>query len=170
MLGNEIDNKLSFKQQINASLKTLNSKWTLLRPFIFCNLKASTTRKNLKAVIMLKVCYLAHIWDTKGKLCIYSVLKDMLRVPFLPGDQLHVFTHLWPLPLQYTHSKLTSIRQLRDSNCTDILLTNNESKITQTVKHDCCKSLQVRNIDLNTKFGLHNFKKLILKSTGSNRW
>ena len=72
--------------------------------------------------------------------------------------------------MSYSLLQLTLIRQLIDSNCTDIFLSNDKSKITQSVKHNCCEFLQVRKIDLNTKFELHNFKKANIEKHITQKW
>ena len=169
VLGITIDSKLAFKLQLATATQTLKSKWSLLKPFIFTNLSVTATRKILSSVILPKTCYLAHLWDTQIKFSIYSALKDMLRVPFFPpGEHLHVFSRIFPLPILYTYQRLNLAKQLLLHNDLNILEKYHKSPIAQSVKSDFLKYTGTRRLDDDQ--AIISFKKSQINKHIYKRW
>ena len=170
VLGITVDSKLEFKQQINSSLKSLNNKWALLKPFIFKNLSIITTRKILSSVIIPKICYLGFLWDKKNCISLYRALKDMLRVPYRPpGEHLHVFARIKPISLLYESQRLTLMRQLIINKSALTLVQYDKSLVYITLNASSRKFLGVRqlnSVDLKSS----NFKKSTINKYITKKW
>lgn len=149
-LGITIDRSMKFTSQLEIARGSLIRKWNMLKPYINNGLNMTVTRKILTTVILPKACYGSHIWDQQQRLSIYQQLKDLLRVPYHPAQELlHALSGLLPLDLQHRRNRLSTLRQLITTDNIGILSSNSKSRLSIACLTDL-KSIGGKEVTMTT--------------------
>lgn len=153
VLGITIDKNLSFQEQRSNSVKSLEQKFNMLKPFVFAGLNCKSGRRILTQAILPKAMYAASLWDTTLKMSISQQLKLLLGAHYNPPTEaLHILIDIPPLDLLYTRERLQLVRGLIKVKSVRILAETSKSHLTKTVTADLRKcvhrSVQLDNIQL----------------------
>ena len=126
----------------------MQHKWDLLKPFIHAGLSASTTHKILTTVMLPGAFYVSHLWDIKNDLKIYNMVKEMMRIPYNPPEELLLaMASITPLKIRDTSSRLCILKQLIANNDTVCITNNTKSSLQKLFVADLVK-LKGRGADI----------------------
>ena len=173
VLGVIIEGNMSFKIQLEEAKSKASRKWNMLKSHIGAGMSMLATRKLLTTVIISKACYCAHLWDLNKEISMYNYLKETLRMSFKPPTEVvHRFANVQPMNIRYRHDRLSTIKQLMNTDNLDLLKSCSRSKLYTTFLSDI-KALKDRQINMDN-ITLKDLNKTSIKrhcnATWKRRW
>ena len=169
VLGICVDAELKFIKQKQKAKHIISTKWNLLQPFVNHGLKPSVLKRILLTTVIPAALYLSHLWDCSDSLSIYTQLKHMLHAPFFPpGEFLHSFVRILPIPLLHIKMRLTSLRQLIIID--PGLLAYPKSKLTLILRSELAKLLNIRILTSEINLSVIDIKQSAINRHINNLW
>ena len=171
VLGITVDEKLNFEAHLNRCKNTLSQKWNMVKPFIYKGLSVQTSRFILLNVIMPKTHYLSFLWDFKNKFSVYSIVKDLGRIPFNPPTE-HVFAfcNIQPLEIRYCQLRLSLARSLIKSGNFSFLDSVSRSAVKDKILIDCRQYLNLRHQPNSAELEEKLFTKAKIRKFCHDKW
>ena len=145
VLGVKIDQNLTFNDQYAISMRTIEQRLNMLKPYIYGGLSCETARKILTHAILPKALYAAALWDTASRVSITQCITFILGAHFNPpGEALHKIINIPPITLLYSKERLSIMRGLAKYGYTNIISSTHKSTISKNFLSDLKKVVDRR--------------------------